>query len=78
MNPILIDVPLQIETDRLILRAPLQAGDGNVVNQAIKDSIKAMVVFIPGNSYCWRNRNYPEKCPYRFFEKRKLSLSYLS
>ena len=42
MNPILIDVPLQIETDRLILRAPLQAGDGNVVNQAIKDSINEL------------------------------------
>ncbi|MDM5326972.1 GNAT family N-acetyltransferase [Neobacillus sp. CF12] len=42
MNPILIDVPLQIETDRLILRAPLQAGDGNVVNQAIKYSINEL------------------------------------
>ncbi len=28
MNPILLDVPLQIETDKLILRAPLQAGEG--------------------------------------------------
>ena len=50
MNPILLDVPLQIETDRLILRAPLQAGEGNVITRsAIKDSIrelKAMVVFI--------------------------------
>ncbi|MGD6960099.1 GNAT family N-acetyltransferase [Rossellomorea aquimaris] len=42
MNPILIDVPLQIETDRLILRAPQQAGDGNVVHQAIKDSINEL------------------------------------
>ncbi|MEN1936557.1 GNAT family N-acetyltransferase [Paenibacillus sp. 102] len=42
MNPILLDVPLQIETDRLILRAPLQAGDGNVVTQAIKDSISEL------------------------------------
>ncbi|MBJ7987470.1 N-acetyltransferase [Bacillus mycoides] len=42
MNPILLDVPLQIETDRLILRAPLQAGDGNVVYQAIKDSINEL------------------------------------
>ncbi|PUB04681.1 GNAT family N-acetyltransferase [Paenisporosarcina sp. OV554] len=42
MIPILIDVPLQIETDRLFLRAPLQAGDGNVVNQAIKDSINEL------------------------------------
>ncbi|MGG1141036.1 GNAT family N-acetyltransferase [Bacillus mycoides] len=42
MNPILLDVPLQIETDRLILRAPLQAGDGNVVHQAIKESINEL------------------------------------
>ncbi|MFK4289107.1 GNAT family N-acetyltransferase [Bacillus mycoides] len=42
MNSILLDVPLQIETDRLILRAPLQAGDGNVVHQAIKDSINEL------------------------------------
>ncbi|MEL3971154.1 GNAT family N-acetyltransferase [Rossellomorea oryzaecorticis] len=42
MDPILIDVPLQIETDRLILRAPQQAGDGNVVHQAIKDSINEL------------------------------------
>lgn len=42
MNSILLDVPLQIETDRLIFRAPLQAGDGNVVHQAIKDSINEL------------------------------------
>ncbi|MGW6194482.1 GNAT family N-acetyltransferase [Bacillus cereus] len=42
MHPILLDVPLQIETDRLILRAPLPAGDGNVVYQAIKDSINEL------------------------------------
>ncbi|MFE7061993.1 GNAT family N-acetyltransferase [Sutcliffiella sp. NPDC057660] len=42
MNPILIDVPLQIETDRLILRAPQEAGEGNVVHQAIKDSINEL------------------------------------
>ncbi|MGI8348457.1 GNAT family N-acetyltransferase [Niallia circulans] len=38
MNPILLDIPLRIETDRLILRAPHQAGDGDVVFHAIKDS----------------------------------------
>ncbi|KQL35408.1 acetyltransferase [Bacillus sp. FJAT-25509] len=42
MNPILLDVPLEIETDRLILRAPLQAGEGKVVNQAITDSISEL------------------------------------
>lgn len=42
MNPILLDVPLQVETDRLILRAPLQAGEGDVVHKAIKDSIREL------------------------------------
>lgn len=42
MDPILLDVPLQLETDRLILRAPLQAGEGNVVHEAIKDSISEL------------------------------------
>ena len=42
MNPILLEVPLQIETDRLILRAPLPAGEGNVVHQAINDSISEL------------------------------------
>ncbi|MEH7011107.1 GNAT family N-acetyltransferase [Neobacillus niacini] len=38
MNPLLLDVPLKLDTDRLILRAPLQAGDEEIVSQAIKDS----------------------------------------
>lgn len=42
MKPILLDVPLQLETDRLILRAPLQAGDGDVVYEAIRDSINEL------------------------------------
>ncbi|KMK76762.1 GNAT family N-acetyltransferase [Alkalihalobacillus pseudalcaliphilus] len=39
MNPMLVDVPLQLETDRLFLRAPLQATDGDVVYLAVRDSI---------------------------------------
>ncbi|MDQ0971464.1 ribosomal-protein-serine acetyltransferase [Neobacillus niacini] len=38
MNPLLLDVPLILETERLMLRAPLQAGDGEIVHQAIGDS----------------------------------------
>ncbi|MFG6117883.1 GNAT family N-acetyltransferase [Thalassobacillus sp. B23F22_16] len=38
MNPLLLDIPLQLETERLILRAPLQTGDGEIVHQAIKYS----------------------------------------
>ncbi len=38
MNPLLLDIPLELETERLILRAPLLTGDGEVVKQAIQDS----------------------------------------
>src|SRR5699024_2645566 len=37
MNQILLDVPEQFETNRLLLRAP-QNGDGVMVNEAIRDS----------------------------------------
>ncbi len=35
MNPILKDVPLQIETVRRILRAPHPARDGNLILQVL-------------------------------------------
>ncbi|MCP1124306.1 GNAT family N-acetyltransferase [Bacillus sp. 3103sda1] len=47
MNPILLDVPFQIETERLILRAPLQTGDGRIVNAAIKNSFNELKVWLP-------------------------------
>lgn len=80
MNPILLDVPLQIETDRLILRAPLQAGEGNIVHEAIKDSIRELkqwlllfqsIPTVEETEILLRNAHID------FFEKRKLSLSYL-
>ncbi|GAA0357875.1 GNAT family N-acetyltransferase [Bacillus horti] len=37
MNPILLDIPEQFETERLLLRVP-QIGDGAMVNEAIRDS----------------------------------------
>ncbi|MDQ0228857.1 GNAT family N-acetyltransferase [Metabacillus malikii] len=47
MNPLLLDVPLKLETERLILRAPLQTGDGNIVNQAIRDSLDELKMWLP-------------------------------
>ncbi|MGE9755051.1 GNAT family N-acetyltransferase [Bacillus inaquosorum] len=47
MNPLLLDVPLQLETERLILRAPHQTGDGKVVNQAIRDSFNELKAWLP-------------------------------
>ncbi|MED2974625.1 GNAT family N-acetyltransferase [Fictibacillus sp. B-59209] len=47
MNPILMEVPTQLETERLILRAPLRSGDGEIVNQAIKASYQELKVWLP-------------------------------
>ncbi|GLF89620.1 ribosomal-protein-serine acetyltransferase [Bacillus safensis] len=47
MNPLLLDVPLQLETERLILRAPHQTEDGKIVNQAIKDSFSELKAWLP-------------------------------
>mgnify|MGYP003481727094 CR=1 FL=1 len=37
MDPVLIDVPMQLSTERLILRCPLP-GDGPAVNEAERES----------------------------------------
>lgn len=47
MNLMLIDVPSQLETERLILRAPFQRGDGQIVNKAIKDSYNELKPWMP-------------------------------
>lgn len=47
MNPLLLEVPLELYTERLILRAPLQTGDGPVVNEAIRDSFKELKEWLP-------------------------------
>jgi ribosomal-protein-serine acetyltransferase len=47
VDPILLDVPSQLETERLILRAPLPAGDGRVVNEAIKESYSELKAWLP-------------------------------
>src|SRR5690606_13163701 len=37
-EPLLFDIPEQLESERLIIRAPL-FGDGSIVNEAIKESL---------------------------------------
>ncbi|MFT9599230.1 GNAT family N-acetyltransferase [Mesobacillus sp.] len=46
-NPILFDIPSQLYTERLILRAPNRTGDGNIVNQAISDSFSELKAWLP-------------------------------
>lgn len=41
MNPVLLDVPEQFETQRLLLRLPMP-GDGVIVNEAIRESFRGL------------------------------------
>lgn len=45
MNPILLEIPEQLETERLLLRVP-QVGDGAMVNEAIKSSYEFLSEWI--------------------------------
>ncbi|MGE6256773.1 GNAT family N-acetyltransferase [Heyndrickxia sporothermodurans] len=46
MNPILMNIPMKIVTERLYLRMPM-FGDGKVVNQAIQASINELQQWLP-------------------------------
>jgi len=46
MDPLLIDVPERLETERLVLRCP-RAGDGLVVNMAVCDSLEGLRPWMP-------------------------------
>jgi len=45
-NPILLDIPNQFESARLILRAPL-AGDGSITFPAIQETQKTLIKWFP-------------------------------
>ncbi|MHA4964917.1 GNAT family N-acetyltransferase [Bacillus subtilis] len=47
MNPLLLDIPLQFETERLILRIPRQSVDSVFVNKAIRASINELSPWLP-------------------------------
>lgn len=46
MNPLLLDVPESIESERLIIRAP-RTGDGVAVNAAVRESIAELRTWMP-------------------------------
>lgn len=45
-QPLLLDIPDQLETDRLLLRPP-RAGDGPVINAAIQESLPELRLWMP-------------------------------
>ena len=46
MNPLIMEIPVHLETERLVLRVP-RPGDGSVVNHAIRDSINELKLWLP-------------------------------
>ena len=46
MDPLLIDVPERLETERLVLRCP-RSGDGLAVNRAVSDSLEGLRPWMP-------------------------------
>jgi len=46
MDPLLIDVPERLETERLVLRVP-RRGDGRIVNDAIRASHAELLPWLP-------------------------------
>ena len=46
MDPLLIDVPDRVETERLVLRVP-RAGDGRILNDAIRASHDELLPWLP-------------------------------
>ncbi|QHT62593.1 GNAT family N-acetyltransferase [Paenibacillus lycopersici] len=46
MNPVLLDIPTQFETERLLIRVP-RPGDGRVVCEAMKASLKELQPWLP-------------------------------
>ena len=46
MDPLLIDVPERLETERLVLRCP-RPGDGPAVNRAVTDSLEGLRPWMP-------------------------------
>ncbi len=46
MNPLLLDIPEEIESERLLLRVP-RAGDGVVVNGSVRESFEQLRQWMP-------------------------------
>ena len=53
-NPVLLDVPMELKTERLLLRAP-RAGDGSIVFPQVRDSLAELKPWMP-----WAKDDYKE------------------
>ncbi|HEX8523939.1 MAG TPA: GNAT family N-acetyltransferase [Tepidisphaeraceae bacterium] len=54
MNPLLLDIPFELETERLRLRVP-RAGDGKMLAESVRESLAELKVWMP-----WATDDYGE------------------
>src|SRR5689334_23893013 len=60
-NPLLIDVPEQIHSTRLILRCPRSAGDGDLILPSVLESLAELKPWMPWASDAY-DRDAAEQC----------------
>jgi RimJ/RimL family protein N-acetyltransferase len=76
-NPLLLDFPDQIETERLIIRSP-RPGDGAVINAAVRESINELRPWMPWAQVVPEvedTETYVRSAAARFIEREDLGLS---
>jgi RimJ/RimL family protein N-acetyltransferase len=56
MNPLLLDIPDELTSDRLILRCP-RPGDGPIVFPSVRDSLPELKPWMP-----WAVNDYSQEC----------------
>jgi RimJ/RimL family protein N-acetyltransferase len=74
MNPLLIDVPHSLETDRLTLRVP-RAGDGELVFKSVRESLaqlKAWMVWAKDDYSLENSEEWCRRCAADFIEKKQI------
>ena len=61
MNPLLIDIPDRLETERLLLRVP-RAGDGELVYASVRESIEELKRWMPWATDAYAATDAEEWC----------------
>jgi len=76
MNPILLDIPMPIVTERLIIREP-RVGEGKVVNDAIAESFAGLHAWMPWAATMpsvEESEIYTRQSVAKFIERREFAL----
>ncbi|HEY1628625.1 MAG TPA: GNAT family N-acetyltransferase [Tepidisphaeraceae bacterium] len=61
MDPLLIEIPEQIESERLLLRAP-RSGDGTLIFPSVRESLSELKIWMPWASDDYREESSEQWC----------------